>query len=147
MKQDRDWFREEDEFGEAMHGRTEELYSIQDASLDTDGLIECPVVTLRDMVVYPHMVSPVFVGREPILLAIEEAQIEEQTVIAVNQQNPEDDHPDIKDYLPIGVEMAVGRLLNMPDGFGTSQTQGRDCGICTTRTIYYCPGKTHLRRC
>lgn len=39
-----DWYREEDEFGEAMHGRTEELYSIPDAVPDEDGLIECPVV-------------------------------------------------------------------------------------------------------
>jgi len=125
MKQDRDWFREEDEFGDAMHGRTDELYSIDDAIPDSDGLIECPVVTLRDMVVYPHMVSPVFVGREPILLAIEEAQMEEQTVIAVNQHDPEKDHPEIEDYLPIGVEMAVGRLLNMPDGSSSALVQSR----------------------
>jgi ATP-dependent Lon protease len=125
MKQDRDWFREEDEFGEAMHGRTEELYSIQDAIPDADGLIECPVVTLRDMVVYPHMVSPIFVGREPILLAIEEAQMEETTVIAVNQRDPEKDYPGIDDYLPIGVEMAVGRLLNMPDGASSALVQAR----------------------
>ena len=125
MKQDRDWFREEDEFGEAMHGRTEELYSIDDAIPDSDGLIECPVVTLRDMVVYPHMVSPVFVGREPILLAIEEAQLEDQTVIAVNQRDPEKDHPEIEDYLPIGVEMAVGRLLSMPDGASSALVQAR----------------------
>ena len=125
MKQDRDWFREEEEFGEAMHGRTEELYSIQDAELDSDGYIECPVVTLRDMVVYPHMVSPIFVGREPIIQAIEEAQIENLTVIAVNQRDPELDHPKINDYLPIGVEMAVGRLLNMPDGASSALVQAR----------------------
>jgi ATP-dependent Lon protease len=125
MKEERDWFRDEDEFGEAMHGRTEELYAIQDAMPDADGLIECPVVTLRDMVVYPHMVSPIFVGREPILLAIEEAQLDDSTVIAVNQRDPEKDYPGMNDYLPIGVEMAVGRLLNMPDGASSALVQSR----------------------
>jgi len=121
----KDWFGDEDEFGEAMHGRTEELYSIPDAIPDEDGLIECPAIPLRDMVVYPHMVSPIFVGREATLLAIEEAQMEDQTVIAINQRDPEQDDPQPKDYLPIGVEMAVGRLLNMPDGASSALVQAR----------------------
>jgi ATP-dependent Lon protease len=125
MKNNQDWFRDEDEFGEAMHGRTEELYNIPDAVPDEDGLIECPAIPLRDMVVYPHMVSPIFVGREATLLAIEEAQLEDQTVIAINQRDPDQDDPTPKDFLPIGVEMAVGRLLNMPDGASSALVQAR----------------------
>jgi ATP-dependent Lon protease len=125
MRSRSEWFPEEDEFGEAMHGRTEELYSIPDAIPEEDGLIECNVIPMRDMVVYPHMVSPIFVGREDTLLAIEEAQDDDQTVIALNQRDPDDEEPEAKDFLPIGVEMAVGRLLNMPEGASSALVQGR----------------------
>jgi len=113
MKQN-DWYREEDEFGDIMQGRTEELYAVPDSIPDSEGLIECPVVPLRDIVVYPHMISPIFVGRESTIEAIEAAQSLNQTVVAVNQSDPEIDDPETNDFLPIGVELAVGRLLDPP---------------------------------
>ncbi len=124
---DRDWYfgDEDDNFGEALHRRTEELYSVPDAIPDEDGLIECPVLPLRDLVVFPHMVSPIFVGRETTLLAIEEAQVNDTTVIALTQRDPENDEPGPEDFLPIGVELAVGRLLSMPDGSSSALVQGR----------------------
>ncbi|MFZ6029491.1 MAG: endopeptidase La [Chloroflexota bacterium] len=115
----------ESDFRDAMHHRTEELYSVPDATPDADGLIECPVLPLRDLVVYPHMVSPVFVSTDQALYAIEEAQIEDTTVIAFTQRDPEKDNPGPEDYLPIGVEMAVGRLLSMPDGSSSALVQAR----------------------
>jgi ATP-dependent Lon protease len=115
----------EDDFRDAMHRRTEELYSVPNAEPDADGLIECPVLPLRDLVVYPHMVSPVFVSSDLALFAIEEAQIENMTVIALTQRDPENDNPGPADYLPIGVEMAVGRLLSMPDGSSSALVQAR----------------------
>jgi len=122
-----DWYINDDDedFGEALHRRTEELYSIPDAIPDEDGLIECPVLPLRDLVVFPHMVSPIFVGREASLLAIEEAQINEQTLVALTQRDPEEDEPRPGDFLPVGVELAVGQLLNMPDGSSSALVQGR----------------------
>lgn len=128
IKNERDWFmddEDEDAFGEALHRRTEELYRVPDATPDEDGLITCPVVPLRDMVVFPHMVSPIFVGRELTLLAIEEAQMADQTVIALTQRDVEIDNPEMSDFWGIGVEMAVGRLLNMPDGSSSALVQGR----------------------
>jgi ATP-dependent Lon protease len=124
---DSDWYTrdEEDEFGDALHRRTEELYNIPDADPDDDGLIECPVLPLRDLVVYPHMVSPLFVGRQASLLAIEDAQFNDQTVIALTQRDSDVDDPGPEDYYPIGVEMAVGRLLSMPDGSSSALVQGR----------------------
>jgi ATP-dependent Lon protease len=122
-----DWYSrdEEEEFGDALHRRTEELYNIPDSIPGEAGLIECPVLALRDLVVYPHMVSPLFVGREASLLAIEEAQINDQTVIALTQRDSEQDNPGPADFYPIGVEMAVGRLLSMPDGSSSALVQGR----------------------
>ena len=122
-----DWFfrDDEDDFGAALHRRTEELYTVPDALPDEDGVIECPVLPLRDMVVFPRMVSPIFVGRDSSLMAIEEAQMDEQTVIAFTQRDPDVDEPGPEDFFPIGVETAVGRLLSMPDGSSSALVQGR----------------------
>jgi ATP-dependent Lon protease len=127
LMKDSDWYYrdEDDDFGEAVHRRTEELYKVPDASLDSDGLIECPVLPLRDLVIYPHMVAPVFVGREASLLAIEEAQMDNHTVIALTQRDSTIDNPKIGDFLTIGVEVAVGRLVSMPDGSSSALAQGR----------------------
>jgi ATP-dependent Lon protease len=126
MMSNRDWFfKEEDEFGEALHRRTEELYSVQDTLADEDGFIECPAIPLRDLVIFPRMVSPIFVGRQGSLLAIEEAQLEDQTMIALLQTDPDQDNPSTDDFYPIGVEIAVGRLLSMPDGSSSALVQGR----------------------
>lgn len=122
-----DWFTqdEEDEFGEALHRRTEELYSIRDSTPDEQGFIECPVIPLRDMVVFPHMVSPIFLSSENAVLAVEEAQLHGHTVIALTQQDAEVEEPGPGDFIPIGVELAVGRLLSMPDNSSSALVQGR----------------------
>lgn len=124
---DSDWYYhdDDDDFGEAVHRRTEELYKVPDAEVDPDGLIECPVLPLRDLVIYPHMVAPVFVGREASLLAIEEAQMDNRTMISLSQRDATIDNPRPKDFLSIGVEVAVGRLVSMPDGSSTALAQGR----------------------
>ena len=116
---------EEDNFDLTLSQRTEELYRIPNMEPKADGLIEAVVLPLRDMVIFPRMVSPIFVGREASLLALEEAQQKEQTVIGLTQRDPDVDDPTTEDFLPIGVEMAVGRLLNMPDGSRSALVQGR----------------------
>jgi ATP-dependent Lon protease len=124
---DSDWYYhdDDDDFGEAVHRRTEELYKVPDAITDADGLIECPVLPLRDLVIYPHMVAPVFVGREASLLAIEEAQMDNRTMIALCQRDSSIDNPRKKDFLSVGVEVAVGRMVSMPDGSSSALAQGR----------------------
>jgi len=116
---------EEDNFDLTLSQRTEELYRIPNMEPKADGLIEAVVLPLRDMVIFPRMVSPIFVGREASLLALEDAQQKEQTVIGLTQRDPDVDDPNTEDFLPIGVEMAVGRLLNMPDGSRSALVQGR----------------------
>ncbi|MCL4561106.1 MAG: endopeptidase La [Chloroflexi bacterium] len=127
MKGD-DWGpRQEDdeEFNAALHQRTEELYRIPNAVADRYGYIECPVLTLRDLVVFPRMVSPIYIVPGPSLMAIQDAQQNISTVIALTQRDAEIDDPRPEDFLPIGVEMAVGRLLSMPDGNNSALVQGR----------------------
>ncbi len=121
------WSRQTDgdEFSSALHQRTEELYQVPDATPDENGIVELPVLVLRDIVVFPHMVSPIFVVPGSNLLAIQEAQYNFETMIALVQRDPEMDEPAPEDLLPIGVEIAVGRLLNMPDGNSSALIQGR----------------------
>ena len=122
-----DWYLHdsEEDFGEALHRRTEELYSIPDTPPEEDGLIECPVLPLRDLVIFPHMVSPVFLSHEADILAVEEAQLNDQTVIALTMLDPDVEVPGPQDFLPVGIETAVGRLLSMPDGSNSALVQGR----------------------
>jgi ATP-dependent Lon protease len=122
-----DWyFRDDDnEFGDALHRRTEELYNVPDAAPDEDGFIVCAVLPLRDLVIFPHMVSPIFLAQESSLLAVERARLNDQTVIALTQRDPEIDQPKADDFFSTGVEMAVGRLLSMPDNSSSALVQGR----------------------
>jgi len=121
-----DWsFQEEDSFNVALSQRTEELYRVPNATPDEGGTIEALVLPLRDIVIFPHMVTPVFVSREASLLAIQDAHDHDQTVIGLTQRDPDVDDPGPQDFMPIGVELAVGRLLSMPDGSSSALVQGR----------------------
>ncbi len=125
MNHQNDWNEEEDNFDLTLSQRTEELYRVPNMEPNPDGLIEAAVLPLRDMVIFPRMVSPIFVGREASLLAVQEAQRKERTVIGLTQKDPEVNEPGVNDFLPVGVEMAVGRLLHMPDGSYSALVQGR----------------------
>ena len=125
MNHPKEWNEEEDNFDLTLSQRTEELYRIPNREADADGMIEAAVLPLRDLIIFPRMVSPIFVGREASLLAVEEAQHKGLTVIGLTQTDPDQDNPGVNDFLPIGVEMAVGRLLAMPDGSHSALVQGR----------------------
>jgi ATP-dependent Lon protease len=121
-----DWsFQEEDAFNMALSQRTDELYRVSNAMADEDGCIEALVLPLRDIVVFPHMVTPVFVAREASLLAIQDAHDRDRTIIGLVQRDSDVENPGPQDFLSIGVEMAVGRLLSMPDGSSSALVQGR----------------------
>jgi ATP-dependent Lon protease len=120
-----DWLQEEENFNASLSQRTEELYRVPNATPDEDGCIEALVLPLRDIVIFPHMVTPVFVAREASLLAIREAQERNRTIIGLTQRDPDIDEPALQDFMPIGVELAVGRLLSMPDGSSSALVQGR----------------------
>ena len=123
-----DWQNPNDDeidYSSAIHQRTEELYRIQNAEPDDQGTILLPVLPLRDLVVFPHMVSPIFVVQGGTLHAIQSAHSNVQTMIGLVQNDPDVELPTAKDFLSIGVELAVGRLLTMPDGNSSALVQGR----------------------
>ena len=121
-----DWNEEEEEnFNTAISQRTEELYRVPNHEIDAKGVFEALVLPMRDLVVFPHMVSPIFVDNEVSILTLQTAHERNQTVIGLTQKDPEKEGPKAGDFLPIGVELAVGRLLTMPDGNSSGLVQGR----------------------
>jgi ATP-dependent Lon protease len=75
-----------------------------------------PVLPLRDVVVYPHMVIPLFVGRDKSMRALERAMEGERQILLVAQKSPDIDDPEIADLHPIGTLASVLQLLKLPDG-------------------------------
>jgi ATP-dependent Lon protease len=123
-KEYREWLVR-NEFSDVMNRRAEELYDVTEAEPDEDGLIECPLIPLRDMVLFPHMVTPLFVGREKSMAAISAAQAAGRTLLAVTQISPDAEDPGPDEWYPVGVELAVGRTLRMPDNSTSVLAQGR----------------------
>jgi len=80
----------------------------------TDVLI--PVLPLRDVVVYPHMVIPLFVGREKSIDALESAMKDNKQVLLVAQKEAEVDDPDAADLYQVGTLANILQLLKLPDG-------------------------------
>ena len=77
---------------------------------------ELPLLPLRDVVVYPHMVIPLFVGRDKSIEALESAMATDKQVLLVAQKNPADDDPKPEDVYGIGTISTILQLLKLPDG-------------------------------
>jgi ATP-dependent Lon protease len=75
-----------------------------------------PVLPLRDIVVFPHMIVPLFVGREKSIRALEEVVKTEKLILLATQKNAGDDDPAIDAIYTIGTLASVLQLLKLPDG-------------------------------
>ncbi|MBU1280710.1 MAG: endopeptidase La [Alphaproteobacteria bacterium] len=75
-----------------------------------------PVLPLRDIVVFPHMVVPLFVGREKSVKALEEVMNQDKQILLAAQMDPSVDDPDIDGIFRVGVLANVLQLLKLPDG-------------------------------
>ena len=87
-----------------------------DAPMQIASGLELPVLPLRDVVVFPHMVIPLFVGRDKSVKALEQAMAADKRIILVAQRSPELDDPGEKDLFEIGTVAQILQLLNLPDG-------------------------------
>src|SRR5271165_5048997 len=74
-----------------------------------------PVLPLRDIVVFPHMIVPLFVGREKSVRALEEVMSEEKQILLLTQKNASDDDPAPEGLHRIGTMATVLQLLKLPD--------------------------------
>ncbi|MDH4002843.1 MAG: LON peptidase substrate-binding domain-containing protein, partial [Xanthomonadales bacterium] len=75
-----------------------------------------PVLSLRDVVVYPHMVIPLFVGRERSILALDKAMDLDKRIVLVTQRGADIDEPGEADLFDVGTLATVLQLLKLPDG-------------------------------
>ena len=75
-----------------------------------------PLLPLRDVVVFPHMVIPLFVGRERSVKALETAMEADKQVFLLAQRNAGDDDPAADDLFHVGTLANILQLLKLPDG-------------------------------
>ena len=75
-----------------------------------------PVLPLRDIVVFPHMIVPLFVGREKSIHALEEVMKDDKQILLVAQKNASQDDPGRDDIYRVGTVSSVLQLLKLPDG-------------------------------
>lgn len=74
------------------------------------------LLPLRDIIVFPHMVVPLFVGREKSIRALEEAMSDRKQIILAAQKKAQNNNPDEKDIFAIGTLANIIQLLRLPDG-------------------------------
>ena len=100
---------------------------IDDEDLDEEDnvVLDLPVIPLIDTVVFPHMVSPLFVGREASLRALDEALEGDRTIALIAQREPSEENVTPELLYPVGTEAVIGRVLRMPDGSTSMLVQGQ----------------------
>ena len=84
-----------------------------------------PVLPLRDMVVFPHMIVPLFVGREKSVRALEAVMAEDRQILLVAQKDHTQENPETSDIFNVGVLANVLQLLKLPDGTVKVLVEGR----------------------
>ncbi len=84
--------------------------------MGSSSVIELPLLPLRDVVVYPHMVIPLFVGREKSIEALEYAMASDKQVLLVAQRQAGEDNPGVDDIYQVGTVSTILQLLKLPDG-------------------------------
>jgi len=89
-------------------------------------LNELPLLPLRDVVVYPHMVTPLFVGRQKSIEALEIAMAADKHVLLVAQKNPSLDDPKAEDLYSVGTIASILQLLKLPDGTVKVLIEGKE---------------------
>ncbi|MEQ8827954.1 MAG: LON peptidase substrate-binding domain-containing protein, partial [Parvibaculum sp.] len=87
----------------------------QTGGSEKGGALVLPVLPLRDIVVFPHMIVPLFVGREKSVRALENVMQDDKQILLVAQKNAADDNPDTDDIYEIGTVGSVLQLLKLPD--------------------------------
>jgi len=75
-----------------------------------------PLLPLRDVVIFPSVVTPLFVGREKSIVALQAAMAGDKQIMLVAQKSAQEDDPDLKDLYPIGTLSTILQLIKLPDG-------------------------------
>lgn len=112
------------DFIDAFPGLDPETFNLKNRP-DEDGYIDGPFLPLRDIVLFPQMVMPLFVGRERSLAAIQAAMHNNENLVVSAQRDSGVLNPGPDDIFPIGTEITIGKALRMPDDTNSVLGQGR----------------------
>ena len=144
-----EWVLHSEQFEVAM-GLDVDLFEAPEPVLDEDGLLDCALIPLRDLVMYPRMITPLFIGRQRSIAAADAAAHEGHHVILTAQRDGEIQVPGPGDLYRVGTLVVLGRTLRMPDGMLNALAQGRRRvqiqEITQWGTLYSRPGPAALRR-
>ena len=89
---------------------------MSDSTENNENTVTLPVLPLRDIVVFPHMIVPLFVGRDKSVKALEEVMSKDKQILLVAQKDAGEDEPGTGDVFEIGTIATVLQLLKLPDG-------------------------------
>jgi ATP-dependent Lon protease len=92
---------------------------------------ELPMLAVRDVVVFPNMVLPLFVGRETSVLAIEAALAQDRLIFLATQKDQSVENPEPEDIYPVGTVSLILRMLKLPDGRLKILVQGKSKAMVT----------------
>src|SRR5690606_12121321 len=98
---------------------------VTETLIDTQ-IVDIPLLPLRDVVVYPPMVTPLFVGRGKSIESLERAMANDKQVLLVAQKNPQQDEPQGEDLYGVGTIASILQLLKLPDGTVKVLIEGRE---------------------
>lgn len=106
--------------------RTEELFRIPNGEPDENGQFMAPIIILRESVLFPKMISPIFIGQQKNMTAIHFAlEMETTAIMLIPKDTANEDPHRLRDFNRVGLETAVGRLIPLPDNNFSSLVQGR----------------------
>ena len=97
-----------------------------------------PLLPLRDIIVFPHMVVPLFVGREKSIAALEEAMGRDKAIALAAQKKAKTNDPTAEDVFPVGTLGTIIQLLRLPDGTVKALVEGKR----RVRILRFLPSET-----
>ncbi|NIS74619.1 MAG: endopeptidase La, partial [Deltaproteobacteria bacterium] len=100
-----------------------------------------PMLPLRDMVIFPSMVAPLFVGREKSIYAIEEAMNKNKLIMMATQKDAKKDDPEPEDIYRVGTLCSIIQMMRMPDGTVKVLVEGKR----KAKVTHYVPGQNYFQ--
>ena len=110
---------------DAMPGLEDDLFPQRRETADENGHVELAFLPLRDIVLFPQMVMPLFVGRERSLAAVKAAIANDENMVVSAQRDSDMTDPGASDVYSLGTEITIGKALKMPDNSTSVLAQGR----------------------
>jgi ATP-dependent Lon protease len=120
------WFLDnQDDFDIPYNYRSDEFYQFPNFEPDEKGEFECAAIIVRDLVVFPRMMTPILIDAGLNYSAIQSALKQFETLVAIYVVDHENQPEENFDFLQIGTEISVGKIMSLPEGDYSALIQGR----------------------